>query len=123
MNNTLAGQLEQFYDTILAQRGVVITYRQREIVIENVPAIPKVLRLSNEKNAHSRPKFGSREYIVKYASLVWKGEQVKPKPGDSIIDGDTVYDVTESETKQCCTPADTLGMYARIYVTKMKKKE
>ena len=121
MNDTHAGQLKQLFDTILSQRGVTITYRQRGIVVENVPAIPSRTRLSNEKGINSRAKFGAREYTVEFGQLTWNGEQVIPKTGDFITEGDVVYEVKENETQQCYRPKDSLGMYVQIFVQKTGK--
>jgi hypothetical protein len=121
MSNTLAGQLKQFYDTILAQRGVTITYRQRGIVVENVPAIPTRPKLLNENSGNNRTKVVDREYIVEFGLLIWDGKQVKPKPGDHIIDGETVYEVVEDTAKQCYRPTDSQELYARIFVQKTSK--
>ena len=123
MNDAHAGQLKQLYDTILSQRGVMITYRQRGIVVENVPAIPSRTRLLNEKGSNSRAKFGAREYTVEFGRLTLNGKQVVPKNGDHIIEGDVVYEVKEDETKQCYRPKDSLGMYVQIFTQKMKSKE
>jgi len=105
----------------LSQRGVTITYRQRGIEVENVLAVPSRTRLLNEKGSNSRTKFGARNYLVEFGLLTWNDEQVKPKNGDHIIDGDDVYEVVEDETKQCYYPTDTLGKYVRIFVQKTSK--
>ena len=121
MSNTLAGQLKQFYDTILAQRGVTISYRQRGIVVENVPAIPTRPKLLNENSGNNRTKVVDREYIVEFGLLTWDGKQVKPKPGDHIIAGETVYEVVEDTAKQCYRLTDSQELYARIFVQKTSK--
>jgi len=121
MNDVLAKQLKQFYSTILSQRGVVITYRQRRIAVENVPAIPIRPKLLNENSGNNRTKVVDREYIVEFGLLTWDGKQVKPKPGDHIIDGEVVYEVVEDTAKQCYRPTDSQELYARIFVQKTSK--
>jgi len=122
MNNTFVGQREQFHKTILSQRGVMITYRQRGIVIENIPAVPTRTRFLNETNDDRRKtKVVDREYIVEFGLLTWDSKKVEPKPGDNIIEGETVYEVIEREPNQCYRPTDSTELYVRIFVHKTSK--
>ena len=121
MNNTFAGNLKQMQDMILSQRGVLITYRQRGIAIVDVPAVPTKTDYVNEKNGERRSKYFEREYIIEFALLQWNGEQVKPKSGDNIIDGEVVYEVTDGEAKQCYCPVDSIEKYVRIFTKRTSK--
>ena len=122
MSHSFAEQLKQQRDTILAERGVMITYKQRDIVIETVPAVPATSNFVNEKNDKRRTMFSEREYTVEFGLLKWNGEQVIPKQGDHIIEGDRVYEVGPREAKQCYRPIDANELYIRIFVQRLIKK-
>ena len=115
-----AGQLKQQRDTILAERGVMITYKQRGIVIKNVPAVPSKSKHLNEMNGDRRYQSIDRKYTIEFALLKWNGKRITPKPGDNIIDGDIVYEVVPTESKQCYSPVDPDETYIRIFVHQTK---
>ena len=119
---TFAEQLKQQRDTILAERGVMITYKQRDMVIENIPAVPAKSEFWNEKNGERRQRFTEREYTVEFGLLKWNDEQVIPKKGDHIIENDIVYEVIPSNSKQCYRPVDIDEKYVRIYAQKISRK-
>jgi len=56
MSHSFAEQLKQHRETILSERGTTITYKQREKVIENVPAVPTTPDYLNEKSGEHRTK-------------------------------------------------------------------
>ena len=116
MSHSFAEQLKQHRETILSERGTTITYKQREKVIENVPAVPTTPDYLNEKSGEHRTKHIDRAYTVEFGLLNWNGKQVIPMSGDKIIEGETVYEVAPIEQKQCYRSLDTDGMYVRIFV-------
>ena len=122
MSNSFAEQLIQHREMILAERGVMITYKQGEIVIENIPAVPSKSGFWNEKNGERRTKFIEREYTVEFALLKCNGVQIVPKQNDRIIECDSVYEVVPGESKQCYRPVDVDEMYVRIFTQKIGKK-
>ena len=107
-------------NTILTERGVAITYKQRGIVIEDVPAVPSKSRALNDKNGEYWSKHIDRHYTIELSLLTWEGQQIRPKPGDHIIESDTVYEVIPDEVKQCYRPIDPNETYVRIFVQKIK---
>jgi len=107
-------------EAILAEHGVTITYKQRGIVIRDIPAVPGKPKHLNEKVGERRTKVIDREYVIEFGLLQWNGEQVKPKPGDNIICGDEVFEVTENESKQCYQPVGQTRQYIRIFTFKTK---
>ena len=120
---TFAEQLKQHRETILSERGTTITYKQREKVIENVPAVPATSDYLDEKNREHRTKHIDRTYTVEFGLLNWNGEQIIPMPGDQIIEGETTYEVAPIEQKQCHRPIDPNGTYIRIFTFKTTKKQ
>ena len=121
MNNTFAEQLKQQRETILAERGVTISYMQRTIVIEDIPAVPTKGKFLNEKSGDYRKRHTEREYTVEFALLKVDGEQIIPKPGDHILEGESVYEVVPDDVKQCYRPIDPDGTYVRIFVQRVSK--
>ena len=119
---TFAEQLQQQRDTILSERGTTITYKQREKVIENVPAVPATSDYLNEKSGEYRKKHIERVYTVEFGLLKWNDEQIIPMSGDHIIEEETIYEVAPIEQKQCYRPIDPDGTYIRIFVFKTNKK-
>ena len=119
MTNNFTGQLKQMQETILAERGTVITYKQRGNVIKNIPAVPAKTKFLNDKRSDTRSQYAAREYIVEFGLLTWYGKQIKPKPGDNIVDGDHVYEICENEIKQCYCHVDSIGKYVRIFVQRV----
>jgi len=120
---SFADKLKQMQETILAERGTVITYQQRDIVIENIPAVPTKSGLENEKSGDHRVRYDRREYIVQFDLLQWQGQQIVPKPGDYIVEGDDVYEVLSAKPKECYYPVDSNGLYVRIYTQRKSKKK
>jgi len=118
-----AAQLKRMQETILSQRGVLITYRQRGIVIENIPAVPTRAGFLNEKTGDHRVRYDRREYIIEFELLKWNGDQVVPKPGDHIIEGDVIYEVIPTEPKECYYPIDSNGTYVRIFTQRKSRKQ
>jgi len=110
-------------DTILAERGVTITFKRREIEIADIPAVPSKARALNEKSGEYRTTFVERVYTIELGLLTWNEQQVRPKPGDHIIEGDIVYEVTEDEMRQCYRPIDPNEMYVRLFVKRLTKPQ
>jgi hypothetical protein len=116
-------QLKQHRETILAERGVVVTYMQREIVIKDMPAVPSKSRYLHEKSGDRMMQSVDRQYTVEFGLLKWEDKQVIPKAGDIIIEGENAYEVVPDEFKQCYRPIDPDSMYVRIFVQKTTRSQ
>ena len=117
-----AERQKQMQDQILAQRGVLISYQRREIVIADIPAVPTKTDFVNAKSGDYRTKHVEKEYIVEFGLLKWNDEQIKPQSGDYILEGDAVYEVVTKEPNQCYRPVDARETYVRIFVQRISKK-
>jgi hypothetical protein len=97
--------------------GTQIAYRHRNgIIVDNIPAIPATSDMLVEQTAAKTfIKSTCRNYIIRLSLL-----NTKPEIGDRIIDGDSEYDVTNNENRQCYRPIDPDSMMIRIYVKKVK---
>jgi hypothetical protein len=117
----MTGHLKQHRNMILSERGVTIAYKQREIVVENIPAVPAKAEFLNERINDRKAKYALRQYTVEFALLTFDKKQIVPKPGDHIIEGDVVYQVTENERQQCYRPIDPDETFVRIFVFRLNK--
>ena len=122
MSHSFAEHLKQHRETILSERGTTITYKQRDKVIENIPAVPATSDYLHEKSGEYRKKHIERAYTVEFELLKWNEEQMIPMSGDNIIEGEGIYEVAPLEEKQCYRPIDPEGRYIRIFVFKTNKK-
>jgi hypothetical protein len=120
---TFSDHLKQMQDQILAQRGVLISYKRREIVIDDIPAVPTKTDFVNTKSGDYRTKYVEKEYIVEFELLKWEDKQIIPQSGDCIHEGETVYEVVPNEPKQCYRPVDSSEQYVRIFVQRIHPKK
>ena len=118
------GLLHKMMPTQFKTFGLLVSYRRREIVITDIPAIPSspaslLKRASANVHSDIRAKSETSCFIVETSRLKWNGEPLIPKSGDRITTGEKEYEVTADETKQCFRPADSEENYLRIYVKKV----
>ncbi|MDR1922802.1 MAG: hypothetical protein LBQ66_00390 [Planctomycetaceae bacterium] len=106
--------------------GIRLAYRRQNLfIIENIPAIPTNPKLPISKSGfgNSRGNFHAksnlRSYIIKTALLRVDGEQIIPHAGDRVISDNKIYEVVESESKQCFVPLSHDESYIRIFVQKL----
>jgi hypothetical protein len=98
--------------------GVNIQYKRREKSVQGILQAIATNTSGSIEELHL--KAIKREYVVQLNLIVIDGEQIKPKEGDVIIEGNNEYEVKNGYGKTCFQYCDPTESFIRIYTQKIK---